>query len=105
MKLTWRGENVFSKFRLDARLIKEIDKKLLISMILLTLYGIFNIYLCTKGDGLFYAKMYIDDFLKDGSISLMPATEKCSIGFEILISKWYGRKMAASLIYMLVAVF
>lgn len=30
--------------------------------------------------------MYIDDFLKDGSISLMPATEKCSIGFEIIIS-------------------
>lgn len=39
------------------------------------------------GNGLFYAKMYIDDFLKDGSISLMPATEKCSIGFEIIISK------------------
>lgn len=39
------------------------------------------------GNGLFYAKMYIDDFLKDSSISLMPATEKCSIGFEIIISK------------------
>ena len=47
---------MFSKFRMDTKLIKEIDKTLLISMILLTLYGIFNIYLCTKDDGLFYAK-------------------------------------------------
>ena len=39
------------------------------------------------GNGLFYAKMYIDDFLMDGSISLLPATEKYSIGFEIIISK------------------
>ncbi len=48
---------VFSKFKLDTKLLKEIDKVLLISMILLVLYGIFNIYLCTKGEyGLFYMK-------------------------------------------------
>jgi len=38
-----------SKFKLDFRLIRDIDKGLLISTILLILYGIFNIYLCTKG--------------------------------------------------------
>ena len=37
------------RFKLDMRLIKEIDKTLLFSMISLVLYGILNIYLCTKG--------------------------------------------------------
>ncbi|WP_294372248.1 rod shape-determining protein RodA [uncultured Clostridium sp.] len=40
---------MFKRFRLEMRLIKEIDKTLLFSMILLVLYGILNIYLCTKG--------------------------------------------------------
>jgi len=39
------------------------------------------------GEGLFYAKMYIDDFLKNSSISLMPVSEKYSIGFKINIAK------------------
>jgi len=38
-----------SKFKLDFRLIRDIDRGILISTILLILYGIFNIYLCTKG--------------------------------------------------------
>jgi len=38
-----------SKYKLDFRLIRDIDKGLLISTILLILYGLFNIYLCTKG--------------------------------------------------------
>jgi rod shape determining protein RodA len=38
-----------SKYKLDFRLIRDIDKGLLISTILLIVYGIFNIYLCTKG--------------------------------------------------------
>lgn len=40
---------MFKKFKLDVRLIKDIDKTLLFSMISLVLYGILNIYLCTKG--------------------------------------------------------
>ncbi|WP_294395506.1 rod shape-determining protein RodA [uncultured Clostridium sp.] len=40
---------MFKQFRLDVRLIKDIDKTLLFSMVSLVLYGILNIYLCTKG--------------------------------------------------------
>ena len=40
---------MFKQFKLDIRLIKEIDKTMLISLILLILYGTLNIYLCTKG--------------------------------------------------------
>lgn len=43
------GEILFKQFKLDVRLIKDIDKTLLFSMISLVLYGILNIYLCTKG--------------------------------------------------------
>ncbi|MCI6189839.1 MAG: rod shape-determining protein RodA [Clostridium sp.] len=41
-------ENFFKKHKLDFKLIREIDKALLISIILLVLFGILNIYLCTK---------------------------------------------------------
>ena len=48
---------MFKQFKLDIRLIKEIDKTVLISLILLILYGTLNIYLCTKGEyGLSYVK-------------------------------------------------
>ena len=40
---------MFKQFKLDSRLIKEIDKTALISLILLILYGTLNIYLSTKG--------------------------------------------------------
>lgn len=40
---------MFKQFKLDSRLIKEIDKTILISLILLILYGTLNIYLSTKG--------------------------------------------------------
>ncbi|EHJ02017.1 cell cycle protein [Clostridium sp. DL-VIII] len=40
---------MFRQLKLDGRLIKEIDKTILISLILIVLYGIFNIYLCTRG--------------------------------------------------------
>lgn len=40
---------LFKQFKLDIKLIKDIDKTLLFSMIALVLYGILNIYLCTKG--------------------------------------------------------
>ena len=48
---------MFKQFKLDVRLIKEIDKTILVSLILLILYGTLNIYLCTKGQyGLSYVK-------------------------------------------------
>jgi len=48
---------LFKQFKLDSRLLKEIDKTALISLILLISYGILNIYLCTKGAyGLSFAK-------------------------------------------------
>lgn len=37
------------KYNLDFRLLKEMDFKLLITLIILTLFGVINIYLCTKG--------------------------------------------------------
>ncbi len=40
---------MFRLLKMDVRLIKEIDKTILISLILLILYGALNIYLCTKG--------------------------------------------------------
>jgi rod shape determining protein RodA len=51
---------LFRLLKLDARLIKEIDKTILISLILLILYGTFNIYLCTKGQfGLTFVKQQL----------------------------------------------
>ena len=51
---------MFKQFKLDMRLIKEIDKTVLISLILLILYGTLNIYLCTKGEyGLSYVKKQV----------------------------------------------
>lgn len=48
---------MFKNFKIDLRLIKEIDKTLLISTILLVLYGVLNIYMCTKGEyGFDFAK-------------------------------------------------
>jgi rod shape determining protein RodA len=49
---------------LDSRLIKEIDKTALISLILLILYGTFNIYLCTKGldNGMIFVKKQLIAF-------------------------------------------
>lgn len=40
---------MFRQFKLDVRILKDIDKTILFSMILIVLYGTFNIYLCTKG--------------------------------------------------------
>lgn len=46
------------------RLVKEIDKTILISTILLISYGILNIYLCTKGEyGLLFAKKQFYSFI------------------------------------------
>lgn len=56
MEVKW----CLKRFKLDMRLMKEIDKTLLFSMIALVLYGILNIYLCTKGgkyDGIAFKQL------------------------------------------------
>ena len=45
-----RRDRILSRYKLDFNLIREIDKGLLFSAIALMLYGMLNIYLCTKGD-------------------------------------------------------
>ena len=45
-----RRDRILSRYKLDFKLIREIDKGLLFSAIALMLYGMLNIYLCTKGD-------------------------------------------------------
>lgn len=55
---------MFRLLKLDVRLIKEIDKTILISLILLILYGTFNIYLCTKGQfGLAFVRQQLGWFV------------------------------------------
>lgn len=53
-----RRDRILSRYKLDFKLIREIDKGLLFSAIALMLYGMLNIYLCTKGDvaPLFFVK-------------------------------------------------
>nr|WP_207738401.1 FtsW/RodA/SpoVE family cell cycle protein [Clostridium paraputrificum] len=41
---------IIQRYKLDSRFAKEIDKGILISMLLLIIFGILNIYLCTKGE-------------------------------------------------------
>lgn len=56
---------MFKQLKLDIRLIKEIDKTILVSLILLILYGILNIYLCKKGEivGLSFVKQQLFWFM------------------------------------------
>jgi len=56
---------LFKQLKLDVRLIKEIDKTALISLILLILYGTLNIYLCTKGmdNGLLFVRKQTSAFI------------------------------------------
>lgn len=44
-----KRDNLLSRYKLEFRLIREIDKALFISMICLIFYGILNIYIATKG--------------------------------------------------------
>lgn len=39
------------------------------------------------GLGMYYAKMYMNDIQKEGSIEMMPFSQEYSVGFKILISK------------------
>jgi len=55
---------LFKNLKLDIRLIKEIDKTILVCTILLILYGTLNIYLCTKGEyGLAYPQKQVFWFI------------------------------------------
>lgn len=47
-----------NRYRLDFRLVREMDTGLLISMILIILYGILNIYIATKGGVNEYGAFY-----------------------------------------------
>ncbi|KAI3349683.1 rod shape-determining protein RodA [Clostridium botulinum] len=48
---------MLKNFKIDLRLIKEIDKTVVMSTTLLVLYGILNVYMCTKGNyGFYFAK-------------------------------------------------
>lgn len=75
---------MFRQLKLDVRLIKEIDKTLLISLILLVLYGTFNIYLCTKGieTGPNFAKQQLSWFL----LSLVGLYIFISVDYTILFN-------------------
>ncbi|MDQ0148703.1 rod shape determining protein RodA [Eubacterium multiforme] len=55
--LLFDRRGTYDKYKLDFKKIRDIDKVLLFSTIALVLFGILNIYLCTKGEyGFFYAK-------------------------------------------------
>src|SRR5476649_287170 len=41
---------MFGRFKLDLKILKELDFTLLVAMITTVLFGCFNIYLATKGD-------------------------------------------------------
>lgn len=45
---------MFSNFKFDKKSFREMDKVLVLSMIALVVFGIINIYLSTKGEGLVY---------------------------------------------------
>ena len=79
-------ENFFKRHKLDFKLIREIDKALLISIILLVLFGILNIYLCTKAgvgnitDPYYFIKKQITWFI----ISIVAMYILVSIDYSII---------------------
>ena len=79
-------ENFLKRHKLDFKLIREIDKTLLISIILLVLFGILNIYLCTKAgvgnitDPYYFVKKQITWFI----ISIVAMYILVSIDYSII---------------------
>lgn len=73
---------MFKQFKLDSRLIKEIDKTVLISLILLILYGTLNIYLSTKGmdNGMSFVKKQVLAF----GLSLVALYFLMAIDYKII---------------------
>lgn len=56
--LLFDRQSTYNKYKLDFKKIRDIDKVLLISTILLVLFGILNIYLAKKGEN-FATKQFI----------------------------------------------
>lgn len=53
-----KGNNLLHRYKLDFRLMKDIDSGLLFSMITLIIYGLLNIYIATKGGASKYGAFY-----------------------------------------------
>lgn len=62
--LLFDRQGTYSKYKMDFKKIRDIDKVLLLSTIILVLFGILNIYLATKGNyGFSYAKKQLIWFI------------------------------------------
>lgn len=75
---------MFRQLKLDVRLIREIDKTLLVSLILLVLYGALNIYLCKRGSdvGIIFVKQQLSWFI----LSLVALYIFIAIDYTILFN-------------------
>ncbi|WP_040210724.1 rod shape-determining protein RodA [Clostridium polynesiense] len=50
---------MFKKFKIDSKLLREMDWMILITSILILLYGVVNIYISSSKDGGYYAKLQL----------------------------------------------
>ncbi|WP_407927710.1 rod shape-determining protein RodA [Clostridium sardiniense] len=74
-------QGTYSKYKLDFKKIRDIDKVLLFSTIILVLFGILNIYLATKGTyGFSYAKKQLIWFI----VSLVALYIFMAIDYRVL---------------------
>ncbi|MGG7098010.1 rod shape-determining protein RodA [Clostridium sardiniense] len=74
-------QGTYSKYKLDFKKIRDIDKVLLFSTIILVLFGILNIYLATKGNyGFNYAKKQLIWFV----VSLVALYIFMAIDYRVL---------------------
>ena len=65
-----KGERLINRYKLDFRLIRDIDRTLLVTMITIIIYGILNIYIATKGGASEAGAFYFSPIhLKQSSIS------------------------------------
>lgn len=79
--LLFDRQGTYSKYKLDFKKIRDIDKVLLFSTIILVLFGILNIYLATKGDYQFaYAKKQLIWFV----VSLVALYIFMAIDYRVL---------------------
>ncbi|MGG7076458.1 rod shape-determining protein RodA [Clostridium sardiniense] len=74
-------QGTYSKYKLDFKKIRDIDKVLLFSTIILVLFGVLNIYLATKGTyGFSYAKKQLVWFI----VSLVALYIFMAIDYRVL---------------------
>ncbi|MBM7836136.1 rod shape determining protein RodA [Clostridium sardiniense] len=79
--LLFDRQGTYSKYKLDFKKIRDIDKVLLFSTIILVLFGILNIYLATKGTyGFSYAKKQLIWFI----VSLVALYIFMAIDYRVL---------------------